>query len=220
MKLSETTLSVLKSYAAINQSVLIRPGNTLRTISPTKTLMAKVDLTESFDREFAIYDLNKLLGLISMFDDPDLVFEENHITIQDGNNSVKYIYAAPETIVSAPDKDVRLPSEDASVYLEADQISTVLKAAGVLGVQDITLRGDGSSISIVAHDKKNDTSNEYALQVGTTDSVFTVDFKVENFKMLADDYVVTLSSKLISHFAGKNNGAEYWLACESTSSFG
>ena len=220
MKLSENTLAVLKSYHAINQSILIRPGNTLRSISPTKTLMTKIDVNENFDKEFAIYDLSKLLGLISMFDDPDLVFEDNYITIKDGTNSVRYVYAAPETIVAAPDKEVKLPSVDASATLTAEQISTVLKAAGVLGVQDITIRGDGSTLSIIAHDKKNDTSNQYALEVGQTDLLFNVDFKADNFKMISDDYEVSISSKMISQFEGKTTGASYWLACESTSSFG
>lgn len=220
MKLSDTTLAILKSYQSINQSILIRPGNTLRSISPTKTLMAKIDVAENFDREFAIYDLGKLLGIISMFDDPDLIFEDKYITIKDGSNSVRYVYAAPETIVAAPDKEVKLPSVDAAFTLTAENISVALKAVGVLGVQDISIRGDGSTVSIVVHDKKNDSSNQYALEIGQTDSIFNADFKSDNFKMVSDDYEVSISSKMISQFEGKNTGANYWLACESTSSFG
>lgn len=220
MKLSENTLNILKSFHTINQSILIRPGNRIRTIAPTKTIMSRVDITESFDREFAIYDLGKLLGLIGMFDDPDLSFDEDAITIKDGKNSVRYVYASPETIVSAPDKNVELPSVDASAKVTPEDLSRVQKAAGVMGVQDITIRGADGVLTIEAHDKKNQTSNKFVLEVGQTTAEFNADFKLDNIKLIPDTYEISISSKMIALFEGENVGASYWLACESTSSFG
>lgn len=216
MQLSPETVAILKNFASINQSILLREGNVLKTISPQKNIMAKAVVSENFPKEVAIYDLNRLLGVVSLFKSHDLDFTENHIAIADGKNSVKYVYADPSIIVSAPAKEINLPSQDVSFTLTDDQMQQVLKAASVVGVPDISFVGDGSTLVMKAHDKKNSTSNEYAIEIGATDQTFAVDYKVENFKMVSGDYEVTISKKLISKFKGN---VEYFVACESTSTF-
>ena len=58
MKLSNETLTVLKNFAGINQSILVRKGNKLRTISVMKNILAEAEITEEFPKDFGIYDLN------------------------------------------------------------------------------------------------------------------------------------------------------------------
>ena len=41
MKLSDKTISVLKNFSSINQSILFKEGNKLRTISVMKNILAQ-----------------------------------------------------------------------------------------------------------------------------------------------------------------------------------
>ena len=216
MKLSDATLAILKNFSGINHSILLREGSELRTMSPEKTVMASAVVNEVFPVECAIYDLNRLLGVLSLFKSPDVIFEESYVTVIDGKNSVKIVYADPSIIVAAPNKNIVLPSEDIKFTLREDQMTQLFKACSVVGVPDISVCGQDGVLSIVAHDKKNPSSNEYVITLGETDSVFSVDFKVERFRLLTDLYDVTISKQCIAKFEG---AVTYFIACESTSKF-
>ena len=58
MKLSDSTLAVLKNFAGINNSILVKKGNQLRTISVAKNILAEAEIPEDFPRDVAIYDLS------------------------------------------------------------------------------------------------------------------------------------------------------------------
>ena len=62
MKLSDNTLTILKNFAGINNSILVKSGNQLRTISVAKNILAEASIEENFPRQFAIYDLNQFLN--------------------------------------------------------------------------------------------------------------------------------------------------------------
>ena len=74
MKLSDNTLNVLKNFAGINNSILVKEGNKLRTISVAKNILAEANITEEFPRDVAIYDLNQFLNGLGLHSDPDLDF--------------------------------------------------------------------------------------------------------------------------------------------------
>ena len=101
MKLSDSTLAVLKNFAGINNSILVKKGNQLRTISVAKNILAEAEIPEDFPRDVAIYDLNQFLNGLSLHQDPNLDFTENsHITIKEGRRRVKYFYADPQVIIA------------------------------------------------------------------------------------------------------------------------
>ena len=106
MELSEKTITVLKNFANINPSLVIRKGNKLRTVSPQKTILGEAVIEEEFPQDFAIYELNRLLGVLSLFQDPDLFFNEHYITIKSGATQSKYFFADPEMVFSPPDKPI------------------------------------------------------------------------------------------------------------------
>ena len=62
MKLSEKTIALLKNFSSINQSILFKKGNVLRTMSVMKNILAEVDIEECFPQDFAIYDLVQFLN--------------------------------------------------------------------------------------------------------------------------------------------------------------
>jgi hypothetical protein len=221
MKLSENTLTILKNFSGINQSILVKQGNILKTISIAKNILAEAQITEEFSRDFAIYDLNQFLNGLSLHQDPDLDFsDDSHITIRDGKRRVKYFYADPNVIVSPPEKQIKLPSRDVCFQLENGTMEKLVKAAAVYQLPDIAAIGDAGVIRLVVRDKKNDTSNEYSIVVGETDKEFTFNFKVENLsKIISGAYDVVLSEKLLSQFTNTKYNLSYWIAMEPDSTF-
>ena len=153
MKLSDNTLTVLKNFAGINNSILVKEGNRLRTISVAKNILAEAEITEEFPREFAIYDLNQFLNGLGLHQDPDLDFaEESHITIREGKRRVKYFYADPNVIISPPDKEIQLPSQDVCFQLDSVTLEKLIKAAGVYQLPDLSAVGEAGVIRLVVRD--------------------------------------------------------------------
>ena len=221
MKLSDNTLNVLKNFAGINNSILVKEGNKLRTISVAKNILAEANITEEFPRDVAIYDLNQFLNGLSLHADPDLDFSpDSYITIKEGKRRVKYFYADPQVIVAPPEKEITLPTEDVCFQLDSTALDKLLKAAAVYQLPDLSAIGENGVVKLVVRDKKNDTSNEYAVVVGETDAVFTFNFRVENIKIIPGAYDVVVSSKLLSKFSNTRYDLQYYIALEPDSTFG
>ena len=220
MKLSENTLALLKNFASINNSILVKKGNRLRTISVAKNILADVEIEENFPRDFAIYDLSQFLNGINLHKDPDFDFtEENYLSIREGKLRVKYFFADPNVIISPPEKEINFPSKDICFQLDGSSLEKLLKAASVYQLPDLSLVGGSGVIRILVRDKKNDTSNEYSIVVGETDEEFIFNFKVENIKIIPGNYDVVISKKLISPFKNTKYNLSYWIALEPDSSF-
>jgi len=221
MKLSDNTLTILKNFAGINNSILVKEGTKLRTISVAKNILAEADIKEEFPRDFAIYDLNQFLNGLSLHQDPDLDFkEDSYLSIREGKRRVKYFFADPNVITSPPDKDIQLPSQDVCFQLDSASLEKLVKAAAVYQLPDLSAIGEAGVIKLVVRDKKNDTSNEYAIVVGETDQEFTFNFKVENIKIIPGAYDVVVSSKLLSQFTNTKYNLTYYIALEPDSTFG
>ena len=221
MKLSDNTLTILKNFAGINNSILVKQGTKLRTISVAKNILAEAEIKEDFPRDFAVYDLNQFLNGLSLHQDPDLDFTEtSYLSIREGKRRVKYFYADPNVIISPPEKEITLPSEDVTFQLDTTSLEKLLKAAAVYQLPDFSAIGDAGVIKLVVRDKKNDTSNEYAIVVGETDKEFCFNFKVENIKIIPGAYDVVVSSKLLSQFTNTQFNLKYYIALEPDSTFG
>jgi len=221
MKLSDSTLTVLKNFAGINNSILVKQGSKLRTISVAKNILAEADISEDFPKDVAIYDLNQFLNGLSLHQDPNLDFtEESYLTIREGKRRVKYFYADPQVIISPPEKEISLPTEDVCFQLESVTLEKLLKAAAVYQLPDLAAVGEAGVVKLVVRDKKNDTSNEFAVVVGETDKEFSFNFKVENIKIIPGAYDVVISSKLLAKFTNSSYNLIYYIALEPDSTFG
>ena len=220
MNLSDKTLTILKNFAGINNSILVKQGNILRTISVAKNILAEARIDEEFSRDFAIYDLNQFLNGLGLHQDPELDFtESSYLTIREGKRRVKYFFADPAVIISPPEKEINLPSEDVNFQLDSTSLEKLLKAAAVYQLPDLSAVGEAGVVKLVVRDKKNDTSNEFAIVVGETDREFIFNFKVENIKIIPTTYQVTVSSKLLSRFTNHDHDLEYFIALEPDSTF-
>ena len=220
MNLCDNTLGMLKNFAGINNSILVKEGNQLRTISVAKNILAEAEIDEDFPRQFGIYDLNQFLNGLSLHQDPDLDFsEESYLTIREGKRRVKYFFADPQVIVAPPEKEITLPSQDVCFQLDSTALDKLLKAAAVYQLPDLSAVGEAGVVKLVVRDKKNDTSNEFAVVVGETDKNFTFNFKVENIKIIPGAYDVVVSQKLLSKFTNTNFNLKYYIALEPDSTF-
>ena len=221
MKLSEKTLNILKNFSSINQSILVKQGKQLRTISVAKNILAEAEIKEDFPRDFAIYDLNQFLNGLSLHQDPEMDFSpDSYVNIREGKRRVKYFYADPNVIISPPEKAIQLPSQDVCFQLDSVTLEKLLKAAAVYQLPDLCAVGEAGVIKLVVRDKKNDTSIEYAEVVGETDKEFTFNFKIENIKIIPGVYDVVVSAKLLSKFTNSNHDLKYYIALEPDSTFG
>ena len=221
MKLSESTLSLLKNFSTINQSILFKKGNRLRTVSVMQNILAEATIAEEFPRDFGIYDLNQYLNGLSLHNDPELNFEaDNYVVIKEGRSRSKYFFADPSCIVTPPEDSITLPTEDVSFQLSTEQLDKLLKAAAIYQLPDLSVEGGDGVVKVLVRDKKNDTSNDYSVVVGETDKVFSFNFKVENIKILPGTYDVVCCQKNISRFTSKNYDLTYFIALEPDSTFG
>ena len=222
MKLSDKTLSLLKNFSNINQSILFKEGSSLRTISVMKNILAEAKITEEIPKDFGIYDLSQFLNVnTTLFQSPELDFaNDGYVVIREGGSRQRFFFADPNVIITPPEKAITLPSEDVSFELSTEQLDRLLKAAAISQLPDLSVVGGEGVVKILVRDKKNDTSNDYSVVVGETDKDFSFNFKVENIKILPGTYDVVVSQKLLSRFTSKNHDLTYYIALEPDSTFG
>ena len=219
MKLSETTINVLKNFSNINQNILVKEGDTLHTMSTMKNIIGRATVTETFDRQFGIYDLNEFLGVMSLSKEPDLLFDESFVRVQNGKSVVKYFYSDPSILVTIPD-GFSPPETDCTFKITEYVLKDVTKACAVLQLPDVVLRNDedGTTAVLVATDLKNSTSHEYKVSLDPIDFDANFHFKIDNLKMIDGDYDMHIvSDKNVSHWVHTNGTVEYWIALEATS---
>lgn len=219
MQLSKETLNLIKNFSSINGSLMLKPGNKLATISEGKNVMSEVTIAETFPSDFGIYDLNEFLNVVSLFSDTNLDFSEKYVLVSDGGTSKIKYFAAGEGVVKAAPATIKFPSADVTFTLEAGQLAMIQRTSSVLKASDVSIVGADGKLKVIVSDKKNDTSNAYEVTLGDTDETFKANIKVENLKMLPNDYEVSISKKKISKFKHTASDLTYYVAIEADSEF-
>lgn len=224
MHISRETLSILKNFRDLNSNILVSPGNTLKTLTGAKNVMATATVEENFPVEFGIWDLTSFLGTVSLFDDPDFDFDDKFVTISNGTKSrVKYYYSEP-SLLTVPTKDVKMPDSVASLSLEEEVFNDLKKAGSVLGLSNLTIKSDGNDVSATLYDKNNAGSNTYSIDIENAEfeegAVFNFDFNIENLRFIPGSYTINIAEKIVSEFVNADGlDLTYWVALEGTSSY-
>lgn len=216
MKISKQTLDVLKNFSQINSNILIREGSLLRTISVGKNIYSRATVAEEFPKEFAIYDLNSLLGLLTLSDDQEVEFGDTSLTVSKDGGTFEYFYADTSIIVSPPNKEITLETHFDFTIAAAD-ISMLQKAANITGATTLSIVADGETATLVIGDPKTSSSNSYRKNLGETDLEFDCRIGIDNFKVMTDEYTVSLSKKRFMHMKSNTRDVQYWLALEPES---
>ena len=218
MKITTNTLNILKNFAKINPSILLVEGNTLKTISPNKTIMAKAKVDTTFVKRCAIYNLDRFIATISLFQDPELNFDEKSVKINGDNKKSDYYYADENTIKAPPDKEIKLPSVDVSFTLSSDDLDAVMKSAAVLGSPHIAVKSDGAKIVVAQLDNKDSSSHSSELEIAEGDGKkYNMVFKTEHLRMIPGSYTVSISFRGIASFKHTEKSIQYWIATEAGS---
>lgn len=219
MRFTKETLSILKNFAGINGNIALKQGSVLTTISPHRNVVASVTVTEVFPEDFYIYDLSQFLGVLSLFTDPDIEFTSTVATIKEGKNAIKYHAADKSVLLLPPDKAIKFPGADVEFELSAEQLVAIQKTSSVLSAPDLSIVGNGETISLRVLDLKNSSTNNYEVEIGETDQEFCANITISNLKMINQTYKVELSSKKISKWTAVNGDMTVYVALDTTSAF-
>lgn len=203
MKLSEQTITILKNFASINQSIKFVAGNEIRTVSPQNHIVGKATISDLIPQDFAIYDLSRFLQCANLIGEPTLEFSDNYVNIVGDSNQIRYAFTDPTLITGANyEKQYQITKEIANVTITQSKLQKIKQAASVLGSTNISLVGSDGDINLIAHDLKNKSADRYKVFLGNTDNKFTVVYGVDDFKMILDNYTLAVSDKTITQFTG------------------
>ena len=221
MHISKETLSILKNFRDLNSNIYVVPGNTIKTITPAKNVMAWASVQEQFPVEFGIWDLTSFLGTVSLFDNPEFDFHDKYVMISGGKSSrVKYYYSDP-SLLTIPTQNVKMPDPVVVIDLEEETFNELKKASSVLGLPDLSFVSNGSEVSAILSDKSNATNNTYSLDIEksifTEGAEFNFDFKIDHLRFIPGCYRMKIAEKVVSEFQNTTTNLAYWVALQSTS---
>jgi hypothetical protein len=224
MKISNKTLSLLQSFAQISSNLLVKPGKKVATRNAVNSVQARAVVDETFAQQFAIYDLNQLLSLISASHNPDIEFGDKSLIIRSENGGeVEYFYA-DESLVTSPNE---VPPQLEDIYsfkMTASDIQTIVKTAGIISATTMNIVSEKGKVVLTINDPKNSTSHSYKKSLGDSDKAFNVKMAIDSFKVVADEYNVRVanaiaktSKVLVFFFESTTSDLTYLIAADSTS---
>jgi hypothetical protein len=216
MKFSEATLAMLKNFATINAGVVLNPGHVQRTWSIDMSILVEVELEENMPTQFGIYDLNQFLGNITTLSDPELDFTSERVVMKDSSMNILYRSCDANLIKSPPNKSLSIDNPDITFDLSQATLTKMLRLASMNNLSTISVIGTDGRMKMQAHDKSNDKSNEvFSDLCEWTGEDFSCMFKVDNLKIIPDDYVVEIKKNAFSKFASKNRKLKYFITLQT-----
>lgn len=218
MKFCTETLALLKNFAAINTNIVFKQGDNVSTISNAKNIFAKATIKENIPNEFAIYDLNSMLAMLTVSDSQEVDFGDRCLTVSSPAGKFEYYYSNPEIVTGAPSGEI----EHVDVYkfkVTADDVQTLMKAAAITGAPTISVTCKNQAVMLSVSDRKNETASNFKRQIGTSFENFDVFIAVENLKVIPDAYDVTVAKTAngkakFLHFKNESRPLQYWIAAE------
>jgi|TARA_Y100000385_G_C12971475_1_gene584219 hypothetical protein len=213
------TMEVIRNFGTINQNLVFKQGNVLRTVADAKNVLAKAVLDEEFPQDFGIYDVGEFMNVFNLIEDGTVAYEDKHMHIANTKASINYFYSDIEMLTNPPEKDLAMPDAEVTFTLTQEILGQLRKAAAALGHKSIHIKeSDDGLVALSIADTQNSTSNDFTLSVeGTfnqTGNSVPLSINIDNLKLLPGDYEVEVSSKLISKFVHTDKNLTYWIALE------
>jgi hypothetical protein len=221
MELSEKTIAILNNFKTIQSNMVFHPGNGIATLADARNIAASATIDIDVPTEFGIFDLSEFLATLNLVDNPKLNLKKDHALVEStsGLSRIKYFFSDPE-MLTAPQKMMAMPSEDVTFILDESTLNRLKRAASTLGHETLVITPSNGALELSVCDLENSTSNVFSIDVaGTFEGEFKFVMNIDNLKVMATDYDVTISKKLISHFKSRNKDlpVEYWIAMEKAS---
>lgn len=218
MKLSENMMNTMKNFSTINASLVLKRGKIQRSMSSDKSVLVEAEFEDDIPKEFGIYDLNQFLGNITTMNAPNLSFADTSVTMNDGEVELVYYSCSPNLIVSPPDKELVMKNVDVEFSLTSNLLQKLLKLATMNNFPNLSIIGKNGKFHANCHDVKNDTSNSLRTSLSLGDyngNDFIATFKVENIKIIPDDYNIEVMLAGFAKFTSKNHKLKYYIALEN-----
>lgn len=197
--MKQRTFEILKNFSGINKSCLIREGDVIRIMNPEKTVFAQARVDDVFPREFGVFDLPSLLSAISLFQDAEITYEEDHLLISEGRRKTRFYYTNTRHIKAAPAGDIKLPPTLMSFLLEKKELEDMLKASSVLKLTNLYINGNK-----VVCKNADGTGNDYELLIeninvsqDTNVEDINININIDTLKLIPGDYDVSVTEKAI-----------------------
>lgn len=199
--MKQETLTVFKNFSSINKYIRINKGNVLTILNPSIPLFAMATVPDTFSKTFSLYDLNQWLSTLSLFDNPNIDYDDKMMTITSGRMSAKYRYSSPETTADQPNTAPTLKDSTFEFTLKKEQLSEILKASSVLGLKELEFSIKGLR-TFNSDAKGNPLDNEYITEIedvtsSDIENAKSVRIKVEALKMLPLDYAVKITERAV-----------------------
>lgn len=219
MKLSKNTIEVLKNFSQINPNILVKAGQEIRTINSGKSAFAKAKIEENFDKEFAIYDLNELLAVLSLGDDPEVNLNDDHMSINvDNFGEINFFYSKPELVTAAPESELPASEGFFTYSLTNSSLQFWLRTAATIAAPFVSIVADGTNVRVRITDPEISNATKFETVIGQTDKKFVAHIPTSNIKLMPQDYTVNIPDNgSFVHF--KADSVEYWIALDKTSEF-
>ena len=221
MKISTETLQILKNYVSVNRFFLFREGNIISTISSGRDMFSRASVAETFPKEVAIYELNNLLGLLTMMDEPEVEFGDHSLVITKDSNQIEYFYADPMVLNPPLEKwSTKTPPTDGfyTFTLTAPEIQTINKAASIVAATKFRIVGKDGKVQLQVLDPKTAGTNNFKKHLGDFEGDnFMAQIPFENFKVIVDSYDITINKKRILYMKSNSRDLGYWFSLDKDS---
>ena len=223
MKLSKETIEILKSFKTINPQFKCVPGKQVRIASQPGNVIGVAEVKEEFPKEFAIYDLNNFFDTLSLFDDPELEFEDTHLNIVDATAKKDYQYCAPN--IPKWINDIKGMAPVVTFELNDKVLPRILKAAAVDGHKDVIFSGKKGGpgyirVTDLNSNAKGKKANEFSIKlIDNCDATFDFIFMESCLNLFPGRYKVEFNKATISQFTNLDHPIKYWIAINKDSKY-
>jgi hypothetical protein len=218
MILTDKTLAILKNFSVINQNIVFKPGNIIKTMNTGKNIIAWAEVDFEFDREVPIYDVKKLISALQLFKSADVTFDEKSLIISSDRGQFEYFYSDPEVVFSAMDKRIN-HQEIFTIDITKEMIQTLNSGVAISGATVISFRSENGNAVLFAENPEESTSTKFKSVIGPTDLEFDARILAERLILIPDDYTLTYGKTesgkaTLLYFINSSKTLEYWISCE------
>lgn len=220
MKISQQTMAILKNFQTINKSLLFVEGNELRTISEAGTMFAIANIEETIPKRAGIWELARLMAVLSLYEEPILEFGETSFIIKDGSGKKKtsITYTEPELILSPPEGKIpKINEADIRIKFELGQedFMSIIKTSSSLDLQDFVVKTEDGILYVGVTNVLDRNSNNFFIEMGEVDTEMFFVIDIASLKFMNSSYIVTIDSRKVVFDSGV---VRYFLAVDSSKS--
>lgn len=227
--ISDSTKNILKNFASISESIVLKNGIVQRTVNPSKSILAIAEFDTAWPMDTPIFKLPEFLSNVNSYDKPMLDFEDKQFVIRGANSPshVEYPYSDPSVVLAAPDKTFPIDDPVAVFTLPESSVREIKKFSAIndLPTVLIDVNGEAQTVVIKPFDDKNPASRTYSYPVHSdannitqlaSDASLQFKFKREHFDLLMDGaYTVSVGNWSYVYFEHKTEKVAYYVVKKS-----